>query len=829
MSDPARRRAALLLTLARLVLWWEAVWPRLWPPLALAGGFLAIALLDLLPWLPGWLHAAVLSAFALALAALAVPLRRVRLPGRDPGHRRLERDSALEHRPLAALEDTIAAGADDPLAAALWRRHHARLRTALPALRLRLPSPGLAHREPWGVRAFVVLLLTIGLAAGADDAERRLARALRPALAGHAVPVVAEVWIKPPAYTGLAPLFLRSPGGSGGRGSGTGGGDGGETIAVPHGSTIVARAGPLRTPPLLIAGDQEVRLAPIDGAATAADGGSYAGETRIEAGDAIAVRSGGRTLARWPVRVAADAPPQIALGAPPEADAAGRFRLGFAASDDYGIEALAAIVRPAPNGDAAGPAADQGERLAITVPADGGDRLTGSQLFDLAWHDWAGRPVRLMLEATDGAGQTARSGVLDFVLPERSFHHPVARAVIDVRRVLRDPAARARAALALIEIGSRPARFGDDVVVGLALSVARGRLVYDGGAAAIPAVRRILWQTALRIEEGDVPAAREAVAAASRALAEGLRLGAAAATIEGLLEALKDALDRYRDAVAADMLRHGEAPLAPADGADWAAAGDLDALLEHTRRLIETGAHAAAGRLLDALQRLVAGAQSGPGAAQMREALRAERALLDALGALADEQQRLADDTFRRMHDQGRSGEPGRAAKDPAAAARQRALQQRLGEAATRIERLVGEVPPPLDEAGDAMDQAGAALEQGRAEDALGEQGAAAAALKRAQGALARALADRRASQPGGLLFGSGVGGGSGSGGFGSDPFGRRPGEGGAGFGLGEFALPQASELHRAQAIVEELRRRAGEASRPGPERAYIERLLRRF
>ena len=39
--------------LARLALWWEAVWPRAWPVLAVLGIFLIIALLDLPQRLPG--------------------------------------------------------------------------------------------------------------------------------------------------------------------------------------------------------------------------------------------------------------------------------------------------------------------------------------------------------------------------------------------------------------------------------------------------------------------------------------------------------------------------------------------------------------------------------------------------------------------------------------------------------------------------------------------------------------------------------------------------------------------------------------------------------
>ena len=62
----------LLVRLAAASLAWEALWPRLWPAVTLIGAGFALALLDVLPLLPAWLHAGVLIVFAAALlAALA--------------------------------------------------------------------------------------------------------------------------------------------------------------------------------------------------------------------------------------------------------------------------------------------------------------------------------------------------------------------------------------------------------------------------------------------------------------------------------------------------------------------------------------------------------------------------------------------------------------------------------------------------------------------------------------------------------------------------------------------------------------------------------------
>ncbi|HXU59688.1 MAG TPA: DUF4175 family protein, partial [Verrucomicrobiae bacterium] len=96
------------LWLARLALTWEGLWRAIWPALTLAGLFLALALSDLLPDLNGYLHIAVLAAFAIGFAALLwLGLRGLVLPGAAAARRRIELVNALPHRPLATLEDEL--------------------------------------------------------------------------------------------------------------------------------------------------------------------------------------------------------------------------------------------------------------------------------------------------------------------------------------------------------------------------------------------------------------------------------------------------------------------------------------------------------------------------------------------------------------------------------------------------------------------------------------------------------------------------------------------------------------------------------------------------
>ena len=46
---------------------------------------------------------------------------------------------------------------------------------------------------------------------------------------------------------------------------------------------------------------------------------------------------------------------------------------------------------------------------------------------------------------------------------------------------------------------------------------------------------------------------------------------------------------------------------------------------------------------------------------------------------------------------------------------------------------------------------------------------------------------------------------------------------------FGDVQIPEQPDMQRAQEILEELRRRASERSRPRLERDYIDRLLKQF
>ena len=220
---------ATRLRLAGAALLWERLWPVCWPALAVLALFLILVLFDLLPLLPGLVHAAILLAFGAGfLLALGIAFRGIVLPDATAARRRIERASGLLHRPLQALVDGPGMPLD-PQATQLWDAHQLRMRALVRRLRIGTPAAGLAARDPWGLRAVLALLLLIGAVDAGDDWRDRLLRAVTPDLTDGSSAIAAslDIWVTPPDYTGLPPQFLRP--------------ENRQTIAVPIGSTLLAQ------------------------------------------------------------------------------------------------------------------------------------------------------------------------------------------------------------------------------------------------------------------------------------------------------------------------------------------------------------------------------------------------------------------------------------------------------------------------------------------------------------------------------------------------------------------------------------------------------------
>ena len=803
-------RLAHLAGLARLALWWEAAWPALWPATATLGVFVAVTLAGLWRIVPGWLHVALLAGFAVALAAaLALAVRSLRWPRRAAGHRRLESESGLAHRPLTAIDDEIAGDRGDPWSRALWRAHKARLAAATRRLRVGWPRGGLAERDPFGLRAVVGLVLVIGIAIGGADAETRFARVLEPEFSATAVePAILEAWISPPDYTGAAPLYLEP-------------GDhrAAAALAVPVGSEIIVAVKGGAGRPTLVDDETAVAFDHIGER-------EFQLRTVIAAGRALVVTQEASVLGAWSLRLIPDQPPSVAFVDPPRPTARDSLRVHHQAADDYGVESVVLeIVR--------------GEEPALSIPIPLVPSRRSSDAVShhsLTSHRWAGIEVTLQLIATDGIGQTGASATTTLTLPRRIFINPVARAIIEQRRRLttypghrepefrapagREPRSREQVARALEAIANLHDQYGDDTAVFLNLQSAAKRLRYDDTAEAVDAVADQLWDTALRAEDGGLGLAEADLRRAEQALMEALARDASDDEIAALTDRLERALNRFLEALreqAEQLARRGE--LAPIDpGAMTLSDQQLQSMLDRIRELGQTGARERARQLLSQLQEMLENLR--PGASQMARPRDGEdaRRMLNQLGDLTRRQQELLDLTFRRaQRGQAERVEDG----GQSSAAQQEALRRLLGDIMAQLGDLDSPIPGPLGQAEQAMRAARDFLAESDDQGAVRPQTDALEQLRRGAGQLLAEMLDRLGDQPGRR--------GQGQVGLGEDPLGRGMGEEGGLFLDGDVEIPDRAAMKRAREIIDELHRRVGDRRRSREERDYLERLLRRF
>lgn len=724
--------AGAALRRSRWALGQERAWAAFWPALSLAGLILALALSGWVPLLPGWLHLLVLVASILALGAgVALGLRHFAWPSLAEARHRLETGAGTPHRPLSAAGDHLALGRGDPLAEALWHRHQAQARAAAAGLRAQPPRPVVAERDPLALRAVPVLLLAVALIAGRADPGARLLAFVSPTLSDDGPPPRADVWLTPPDHTGLAPVHLGSDdphpaattattataaptpttptpasdhaGPTGHAGHAGPAGPTGHAgprasvdpapLSLPQGSRVlvVIQGAP--------ASAVRLRLNETPLAVEALADRSLRAEARLDEGGRLVLTAGGHRLIDQRLILTADQPPQIAFSAPPDGDSRGRLTLPLAGHDDYGLVRLGLTLTPLPVQGDETPQTPGHAAAPVPPPPPAAETrdipLQGTQPRNLALrarlevgdHPWAGRPARLVPWVEDAAGQRAEGPAADVTLPQRSFAHPVARALIEQRRrLLDDPGQAFAVARTLDRLSLRPDTFDTDLGVFLALRTARAALIGHIRILAEPdagpqtsdraddetgRISDLLWDAAIALEDGadrqrlaDLATLRDRIGAAldgdltPDALARLL-----ADTREALNQVLRGLARRLADLGADPTLGAG----LPPDLAGPGEVADLDRLLDSLAEMNRLGAQEAVRALLAELDRTLQAMESLRLSREDVAAMQAASALATALDAVRRDQSRLLTDTFRELRAQAQArGEP---APDPGAQA----------------------------------------------------------------------------------------------------------------------------------------------------------------
>ncbi|MDX2223413.1 MAG: DUF4175 family protein, partial [Rhodospirillaceae bacterium] len=659
MADPVRDpsqdpavdlRINLRLAAAWLAAAWQDLWRRLWAATAALAAFVALALTDVLPGLPGWLHILILIAVLGGIGGLAArAVQGFRWPTRDGARAWLESAAADLHRPLTTVEDRPALAAS-AFERALWQAHQDRARARLDQLRVNPPAPGVAARDRLALRAAAIVALAIAIVGAGPDAPGRLVRALMPAFDGGSADLTVKLWITPPVYTNRSPIYLEHPAAEGTV-------DAAATIDVPEGSkALVVVTGTARDT-VLAADDAEFPLERL------ADS-SLRLETPLPSARALTLTQRGRVIAAWSLNPLADLPPEIAWTREPAEAGRWRLRLDYRAVDDYGIARAVARISAGPELPAAlaATAAEDAVEVELNTPPFNPKEAASASFHDLTAHPWAGFPVEIELAVTDQAEQTAVSEKLSAVLPERAFEHPVARELAAARKALfLDLAGAIRPVRgSLGRILQDPSAFGGDARVYLALSTARARLGLNGPEVAVRPLADLLWQAAIRIEDGNLVAAEQRLEAAEQALREAMERGATPAEISRLIDQLQRALAEYTRELAARMPEGEMSALTPPQDQQMFGPEDIAATMERLRQLAEMGAEDAARQMLSELQNMLQTLRSAAAAKNDNPTLRKAQDIMKDLRQLAEDQARLMEDSFQKAREQALDSIGGR-------------------------------------------------------------------------------------------------------------------------------------------------------------------------
>jgi len=837
------------LRLSRFALLAEGLARALWPSFATLCFTLAAALFGLFGLLDHDGHRiAQIAVGVVLLAALGWAFFRFRMPSRDAAARRLDADDPSH--PIATLSDRLAAGREDKASQALWIEHLMRAEKAAARLRAAAPDLRLARFDRLALRLFAPALAIAGfIGAGGDWAERigtifAPAPVIGPQAAAEAARVPeAEAWAMPPAYTGLDTVYLNR------QADGT-------DIRLPAGSELFVRVTDLGATPELSAPG----LTGFDGFA---DFGGTLAEARgvLTRSGPIEVKDGSDVLARWVVEVIPDAPPRIALSRTPEATLAGALEVPFTAHDDYGVVSAWAEIVPMGGLVPGKGLVDEPITFALPLPISGRAlEVQDSAIHDLASHPWIGAWVELTLHAEDGAGQKATAGPVLLRLPGRYFTHPLARALVEQRRELAMDFEQGPRVLDVLQAVTRQpeAVFSENSGAYLGVRTAIRRLadgvVADRVSAVAGDVSEFLWLAALSLEDGDLSSALERLRAAEEALRRALESGTED-DIRRAMDELRAAIEQYLSEMIRQAQERGLEPGQQNPGQQQQLSQqDLQDLLDEMQRNAESGLRDQAREMLSELSRMLENLQLG----RQQQGGPGQQAL-ESLQEMIQRQRDLADRTFDELRQQRRGGgaqsqqqgeQQGRgqgrqrqggqggdqlssgegsgsdeSGQFGALSSEQEALRRALEELARQIPGLGGsETERALGEAGRAMGEAREDLDRRSPGDAVDDQIEALDRLSEGARALAEQLRNGQgdvANRGRGRAEGRAQD-------MEADPFDRPAGTYGAIDGR-DTKVPDRSALDRAREVLEELRRRAGDTSRPRLELDYLDRLMDQF
>jgi uncharacterized protein (TIGR02302 family) len=838
-EQSARQLLVRALRRAQGGLLWERLWPALAALATVIGLFLAFSWAGLWLVLPALARAIGLFIFAIAMVAAALPLFFLRLPSVYDGLRRLDRNTGETHRPATTVADRLAASSVDPVTQALWQAHVERALLSARKFKAGWPAPRLSLRDPMAFRALVVILVVSTFFAAGGERFKRVAAAFD----WHGVVAPAnfriDAWVTPPAYTGRPPVMLLGlrPG---------------ETpqavppVAVPVGSQLVIRAtGKVHFDIVHHGGIED---APAEARAPLPVG-TEERRLLIKGNGSAAVHGAVGSDLVWNFTAIPDRAPNIELIKDPERQARGALRIDYRMDDDYGVvEAKTTFaLKEKPSADAPSHPLFPAPDYALALPQARTKAGIAQTTHDLTEHPWAGAEVIMTLMAKDEAGNVGRSEPRELTLPQRIFVKPLARALIEQRRILAlDAESKPLVLTALDALTIAPERFTQESGVYLGLRSIFFDLEHAKSDDGLREVVARLWDMAVQLEDGNVSQAEQALRQAQEALRQALERGASDEEIKKLMDQLRAAMDKFLQALAEEMRKNPQQLSRPLDrNSRTLSQQDLKSMLDRLENLARSGNKDAARRLLEELQSMLENLQMARPGASGDDGDDDMMSALDELSDMIRKQQQLRDRTFRQGQDMRRDRQRGQQGDRQMGDLRQdqQGLRERLNKLLDQLRQhglgqqqqgqgQQGQQGQPgegndmsqLGDAGEAMGQAEGQLGEGDADSAVDSQGRALDAMRKG----AQGLAQSMQQQGNGPGPNGRPGRGQARAQQETDPLGRPM----RGRDYGDdltVKVPGEIDAQRARRILEELRRRFGESFRPQLELDYIERLLKDF
>ncbi len=822
----------------RLAMLWERLWGAAFPAIMTAGVGALIVLTGALGLLPGVGRLIALGAIALAFLISLIPLARVRMPSSSEALHRVEAISGVVHRPATTVRDKLADPAATPLEQMIWREHQSRMAAALSRLKAAWPRSDLPRRDPFALRNALAVALIAAVALNLSQLRSRVSEAVAMTAPVAAAAKGIDAWIVPPPYTQKPPLLLTGPAAERRQA------EDGEFL-VPESSALVVRLNGASDPKLTFYRPLEDGSAGDEIASPPLTPGEGQGVSEVKAKLDRPVRAqlsdGGSMLADWRITLIPDAPPKAGVAGQIEVTPTGGFAVNWTASDDYGVASLRAKFRMTEkDGAKQGKLLYDAPGFGVSLPRLNPRDARGRAFQDLTAHPWAGLEVEMQLEAKDQAAQIGVSEPVVFKLPERQFRKLLARALVEQRRnIVRAPDESRKVVKALAALIAYPDGLVESSGVYLGIRDAASNLYEAKSDEDLKKVVDRLWEIAVSIEDGDMSGALKELEALRKELQQALAEGAPPEKIAELMDKLREALDRYLEAMSRQMLeamRRGELQPQQRMPGQEIRSQDLKRMLDAIENLAKNGARDAAQEMLSQLENLLRNMQ--PGMAQQGDPSNAPpmAKMLQELGELMRRQQQLMDETFRMPGDmegmgegqqQGEQGgqEPGQ----QGSRGRGEGLagqQEGLGRMLEDLMRQLGEQgmgsPNALGRAQRSMEGAADALRDSQRDPALGKQGEAMEALREGAQAMAREFMQQQGTGNEGNYGRHGE-----AGGDDRDPLGRPMPQRGEDYGPERDMLPGQAAIERAREILESLRARANERNRPTLELDYIDRLLR--